>query len=68
MEYSDKAKIMKTLTELVSQWLVVFFIIFMIVGAIIGCWQIKRHFNYTVSYKSMVEETVRQMVKAEALK
>lgn len=27
-----------------------------------------RHFNYHFAYKSMVEETVREMVKEEALK
>ncbi len=31
-------------------------------------WSIGRKLTYTVSYKSMVEKTVKEMVKAESLK
>ena len=31
-------------------------------------WNVKRQINYNLSYKSMVEKTVRDMVKPEALK
>ena len=31
-------------------------------------WSIGRKLTYTVSYKSMVEQTVKDMVKAESLK
>ena len=31
-------------------------------------WQIQKKWNYSWSYESMVKQTVREMVKAEALK
>ena len=34
----------------------------------LGCWYLERKINYSLSYKSMVEQTVREMVKEEALK
>ena len=33
-----------------------------------GVWQLGRIWNYNLSYKSMVEQTVRDMVKEKALK
>jgi len=33
-----------------------------------GVWQLGRIWNYNLSYKSMVEQTVRDMVKDESLK
>lgn len=34
----------------------------------IGVYSLKRKVNYNLSYKSMVEQTVKEMVKPEALK
>jgi hypothetical protein len=39
-----------------------------IVGLIYGGWWLKREINYNLMYKSMVQETVREMVKESALK
>lgn len=33
-----------------------------------GGWWLSREVNYSLSYKSMVEQTVRDMVKKEALR
>lgn len=33
-----------------------------------GLWQFERYYHYKLSYRSMVQQTVRDMVKAEALK
>jgi len=33
-----------------------------------GVWQVGRKWNYELSYKSMVQDTVKEMVKPEALK
>ncbi len=35
---------------------------------LVCCWFLIRKINYSLSYKSMVENTVREMVKEEALK
>lgn len=37
-------------------------------GIVYAGWHFTRTVNYKASYKSMVEETVRDMVKEEALK
>jgi len=37
-------------------------------GLIYGSWWLKREINYNFMYKSMVQETVREMVKESALK
>jgi hypothetical protein len=44
--------------------------VIVIIGILIGigCWQFARVWNYNLSYKSMVEKTVRDMVKDEALR
>lgn len=34
----------------------------------VGLWQLERNIHYSISYKSMVEQTVRDMVKANALR
>jgi hypothetical protein len=39
-----------------------------VVATIWGLWQLERYVHYRFSYKSMVEQTVREMVKTEALK
>lgn len=33
-----------------------------------GIWQVSRKWNYHFSYKSMVQETVREMVKESAIR
>lgn len=42
--------------------------IVLISGMIYGGWQLSRKWNYSFSYKAMVKETVREMVKESALK
>jgi len=37
-------------------------------GSAYGGWQLSRKWNYSFSYKAMVKETVREMVKESALK
>jgi uncharacterized protein YneF (UPF0154 family) len=37
-------------------------------GIILGGWYVGRAINYKLGYKSMVQETVREMVKPEALR
>jgi phosphoribosylformylglycinamidine (FGAM) synthase-like amidotransferase family enzyme len=40
-----------------------------IIGGIsYGGWMLSRKWNYNMSYKAMVKETVREMVKESALK
>jgi hypothetical protein len=36
--------------------------------AAVAFWRIERKINYRLQYKAMVQETVREMVKPEALK
>lgn len=47
-------------------------LILLMVGIVIGLsfafWQFSRMINYSFSYKSMVQDTVREMVKPESLK
>ena len=40
----------------------------MIAGAILGMYLLAKEINYSLVYKSMVRETIREMVKEEALK
>ena len=42
--------------------------ILLIISLSVGGWLISRKVNYSLSYKSMVEDTIREMVKEEALK
>jgi len=39
-----------------------------LIGIAIGGWYITRGLHYRLSYKTMVEKTVREMVKPEALR
>ena len=32
-----------------------------------GCWLLARRIHYNLAYKSMVQETIREMVKPDAL-
>lgn len=41
--------------------------VFLVVVAV-GNWFISRELNYSFSYKAMVEQSIREMVKKEALK
>jgi hypothetical protein len=47
--------------------LIVVFIAFMLAISL-GAWYVSRKVNYSFSYKSMVEQTVKDMVKDECLK
>jgi cytochrome oxidase assembly protein ShyY1 len=40
----------------------------LMVGFGIGMWQLVRTWNYNLSYKSMVKQTIIEMVKEESLK
>jgi len=37
-------------------------------GAVYGMWSCERAVHYNLSYKSMVQQTIRQMVRPEALR
>jgi len=39
-----------------------------LIAAVYGGWCLERKIHYSLSYKSMVQETVREMVKEECLK
>lgn len=39
-----------------------------VIGVAWGVWQMGRVINYKLSYRSMVQNEIRQMVKPEALK
>ena len=45
---------------------IVIFAIVILIG--FGMWTLARKVNYSVGYRSMVEQTVREMVKEECLK
>lgn len=47
--------------------IIIVVIVFMI-SVSIACWQIGRVINYELSYKDMVVETVKEIVKNECLK
>lgn len=55
---------MKVLMYIVSGIIV----LCLVVGFIYGAWTLERKIHYSVSYKCMVEKTIRDMVKEEALK
>ena len=40
----------------------------LVIAMIIIMWAIFRTINYSLSYKDMVQNTIREMVKSEALK
>lgn len=42
--------------------------IVIVLSLLFGGWYLKRKINYELLYKNMVQETVREMVKPEALK
>lgn len=42
--------------------------IILFIGFAIGGWYFKRIINYNLLYKDCVKETIKEMVKAEALK
>ena len=48
--------------------LIYFVATILVIGFGIGIWQIARVWNYNLSYKSMVKQTVIEMVKEESLK
>jgi hypothetical protein len=49
--------------------ILVYVVLFLVVIAIgFGGWFVARKVNYSLSYKSMVEQTVKDMVKDECLK
>ena len=43
-------------------------VIALFIALALGAWAVSRSINYSLSYKSMVQDTVREMVKPEALK
>lgn len=42
--------------------------IFAIVGVSYGVWHLQKRWNYAWSYEDQVKQTIREMVKEEALK
>lgn len=53
--------------DMIIRFLSFLFLLCLIFGIGIGGWYIYRQFNYSFSYKSKVQETIREMVKPEAL-
>lgn len=51
-----------------SEFLVGTLVVIVVILVTIGIWKMKKHMNYNLMYKGMVEQTVRDMVKSEALK
>lgn len=49
-------------------YLIMVLMVMTIIGSIFGLWYIGRYANYQLLYKGFVKETVREMVKEEALK
>jgi len=47
--------------------IIIIMIIILLACVSYGCWAIGRKINYELSYKSMVEQTIEQMVKTECL-
>jgi predicted RND superfamily exporter protein len=43
-------------------------VVVIIVSICFFSWYVKRQVNYNLGYKSMVEQTIKDMVKPEALK
>ena len=57
----------ETITTVLSYFLgFVFGLLILFAGY--SLWKLERTWNYNTSYKSMVQQTVREMVKQEALK
>lgn len=57
-----------TLVEVVISIVLISIIGTMVIAGGIGFWMIKKKVSYSLQYESMVKKTVREMVKAEALK
>lgn len=52
----------------ISEVILTVIIIVLFASVSIFLWNLKRKINYNISYKSMVEQTVKDMVKPESLK
>ena len=46
----------------------IIFVVVILGGAGYGIWYLQRAIHYKLSYESMVKQTVREMVKKEALR
>jgi prepilin-type N-terminal cleavage/methylation domain-containing protein len=57
-----------TLIELIISIILISMISIVLIGSGYALWVVKKRVTYSMQYKSMVEDTVRNMVKAEALK
>jgi len=53
--------------EAMKKAIIIIMIIILLACVSYGCWAIGRKINYELSYKSMVEQTIEQMVKTECL-
>ena len=47
---------------------IVFGVIILIIGSLYGCYWVAKSMSYAIFYESMVEQTVREMVKPEYLR
>lgn len=43
-------------------------VVSVVILIVIGLWNLKRSFHYSIAYESKVEDTVREMVRPECLK
>lgn len=51
-----------------KQLITIILLVLIVIFFIYGLFKIKKNINYSMAYKTMVEETVKEMVKPEALK
>jgi hypothetical protein len=56
------------MTDLIKKTLLIIAGTVLFIAFSAGAWFVGRNINYSLSYKSMVEQTIRDMVKREALK
>lgn len=54
--------------QLILKVAVMLFLVVLLGGLTVSLWYFGRRLNYSFAYKSLVQETVREMVREEALK
>lgn len=54
--------------EQIMTWTIIAVFALIVLGVGAGFWMLSRQWNYNHSYKNMVKQTIREMVKEEALK
>jgi cytoskeletal protein RodZ len=67
-EYMNQRKQKDKRKEQIITWTIIAIFAFIVLGIGAGFWMFSRQWNYNHSYKNMVKQTIREMVKEEALK